>query len=188
MIGRCARDWGWTLSSFRVLNRARFCHWQRGTWWKTLTNLLVLRARPPFHGLACSSGAYKYESTPAAHQMFHRTVLPKLLDIRLHLCTGETMAHISLDSQTFFTPPAAELEPTRRNLAPVMTGSSQNDAVMISSDEESDYGDLDDGQSDTSFPSVDELRQRTIHEVAKPGSVASAGMCLSHPSLDRSLG
>lgn len=98
------------------------------------------------------------------------------------------MANIYLDSQIFFTPPvAADPKPTRRHLEPSITGCSQNDAVVISSDDESDYSDLDGGQSDTSFPSVDELRQPANHKVAASGSVASASK-LSSSSLDGPLG
>jgi len=119
--------------------------------------------------LLCCQTTVRIGPTCEAHQMFLRAVPPKLLDIWLHLRTGKTMAHISLDGQTLFTPPvAAEQETTRRNLASVMTRSSQNNAFMISSDEESDYGDLDDGQSDTSFQSIDELRQPAITWLLAP--------------------
>ncbi|KAK0621408.1 hypothetical protein B0T17DRAFT_289375 [Bombardia bombarda] len=107
------------------------------------------------------------------------------------------MAHISLDSQTFFTPPpsAAGGKATGRNRSPRnggpsvaslgdkeklqrdthdnqcgSTGFSLADAVLISSDSESDYGDLDDSQSDTSFPPIDELLPPAKHNV-ESGSV-----------------
>lgn len=62
------------------------------------------------------------------------------------------MANVCLDSQMFSTPVAAE--PKSRNVDPP---ASQSAAVMTSSNDESEHGDFDDGQSDTSFPSIDEL-------------------------------
>ena len=97
----------------------------------------------------------------------------------------------------FSAPVVTGSEPTsRESSAP---GCSQNDAVLISSDDESEYGDsvsdesehgnderehgdVDDGQSDTSFPSVDELlHQSTNHKDAASSSVVSAGMYSSSP-------
>jgi hypothetical protein len=99
----------------------------------------------------------------------------------------------------FSAPVVTGSEPTSRNLESSAIGCSQNDAVVISSDDESEYGDsesdesehgnVDDGQSDTSFPSVDELlHQPTKHKDAASGSVASAGMYSSSPFPGGSLG
>lgn len=55
-----------------------------------------------------------------------------------------------------------------------LAGPSQPDVVLISSDSESDYGDLKDGQSDTFSPPVDELRP-TKRNVGF-GSVAGPGL------------
>ncbi|KAK3370920.1 hypothetical protein B0T24DRAFT_667700 [Lasiosphaeria ovina] len=64
---------------------------------------------------------------------------------------------------------------TSRNPEPPVSGYSQNDAVVISSDNESEYGNFDDDQPDTSFPSVKELvRQPTIHRDTESGGLASA--------------
>lgn len=106
------------------------------------------------------------------------------------------MANTSLDSQTFFSlPSAAGGKPTsysrlpRNGGLPIAPLGSTDipqrdthgnrrrfsrlprvDVVLISSDSASDYGDLDDGQSDTSFPPVDELLP-----LAKSGTVTDAG-------------
>ncbi|RYP64826.1 hypothetical protein DL771_008606 [Monosporascus sp. 5C6A] len=113
------------------------------------------------------------------------------------------MANVTLDSQTFFTfPLAADRKSTSRNLwardgdSPVGSsrgsktpqhdtddpqrgagGASQDDAVLISSDGESDYGDLDDGISDI-FPSIEELLAAGRKDV-EPGSVAGIDKSLS---------
>ncbi len=103
---------------------------------------------------------------------------------RRPLSTRSTMASVSLDSQIFFTPPMAA-GPKPRGPKPDCpgAGSSQDCAVLISSDDESDYGDFDDGQSDTSFPSVDELlRQYVKRQDVETGSVAGAGTYLNSPS------
>ncbi|KAK0702719.1 hypothetical protein B0H67DRAFT_650083 [Lasiosphaeris hirsuta] len=85
------------------------------------------------------------------------------------------MANVCLDNQIFFTPLASE--PKRRNLEPPAIGYTQSVTVVISSDDESEHGDFDDGQSDTFFPSIGELiRQSSKHKDAESGSVASAGL------------
>ncbi|ORY70190.1 uncharacterized protein BCR38DRAFT_481334 [Pseudomassariella vexata] len=58
------------------------------------------------------------------------------------------MANISLDSQSFYT--AAGPTPTSRNPAFLSVGYSRDDALVISSSDESEYGHVDDSQSDTS--------------------------------------
>ncbi|KAK3933813.1 hypothetical protein QBC46DRAFT_454591 [Diplogelasinospora grovesii] len=96
------------------------------------------------------------------------------------------MANVSLDNQIFFTLPPRNRNPSvssfggpkapeqdthdpRRGTA----GASRDDAVLISSDDESDYGELDDGQSDTSFPPIEELLPARRKDV-ESGSVADA--------------
>ncbi|RYO98912.1 hypothetical protein DL764_006968 [Monosporascus ibericus] len=94
------------------------------------------------------------------------------------------MAGVRLDSQIFFTPPLAADPPTspkilaRRDL----TGSSQDDPVLISSDDESDYGDLDDATSVTSFPPIEELYRRARPEHSGSSIVAGAGNCFNATS------
>ncbi|KAM7210445.1 DHS-like NAD/FAD-binding domain containing protein [Rhypophila decipiens] len=55
-------------------------------------------------------------------------------------------------------------------------GTSADDAILISSDDESD-DDLDEGRSDTSFESLDRLLQNARNK-AKYGRVTGTGMCL----------
>ncbi len=97
------------------------------------------------------------------------------------------MASVSLDSQIFFTPTvAAGPKPWGQKPDRSAAGSSQDYAVLISSDDESDYGDLDDGQSDTSFPSIDELlHQSAKRQDVESGSVAGAGTYPNSPSPGR---
>ncbi|KAI3339720.1 hypothetical protein F4824DRAFT_507972 [Ustulina deusta] len=96
------------------------------------------------------------------------------------------MANISLDSQIFFTPLVATgQKPTGRNVRAQnggvsvtssrglemrqqdaydrrggAAGTSQGDAVLISSDDESDHDELDDSRSDISLPPIEELLLR----------------------------
>jgi hypothetical protein len=86
------------------------------------------------------------------------------------------MANVSLDSLVF-TPVVADLVPT---------GASQDDAFLISSDDESDYDSPDEDQSDTSFPTISELRLAAGRGDGKSSSIAS-GMYLNSPSLGESL-
>jgi hypothetical protein len=112
------------------------------------------------------------------------------------------MANITLDSQIFIANPmAADRDSTSPNLwardrDPSVAssrgpktpqhathgpqrgagGASQDDAVLISSDDESDYGDLDDGISDISFPPIKELLSG--RKDVEPGTVAGIGMYL----------
>lgn len=58
------------------------------------------------------------------------------------------------------------------------TGASQNDAILISSDDESDYDDLD-WQSDTSFPAPHELGNPAKYSSASSGTVDGEGTYLS---------
>ncbi|RYO79487.1 hypothetical protein DL766_009348 [Monosporascus sp. MC13-8B] len=90
------------------------------------------------------------------------------------------MANITLDTQTFFNPfGAVDPEPRRyasvasfeassgcqtspqedeaHDPQPSAAGASKDDAILISDDDDSDYGDCDDGQSDVSFPPIHEL-------------------------------
>jgi hypothetical protein len=123
------------------------------------------------------------------------------------------MANVTLDSQTFFTlPVAADRMSTSPNLwardgDPSVASSrgprtpqhathdpqrgigaaSQDDAVLISSDDESDYGDLDDGKSDISFPPIEELLRAAGCKDAEPGSIAGIGIYLESPSPGGSL-
>ena len=148
-----------------------------------------------------------------AHQMFQGTVLPTTFDIfanQRRAFTSSTMATVCLDSQVFYTPPAAAgPKPASRGLqvrngnpsaailgAPLRlplpqdahdaqhgsTGESWHDAVLIPSDDEPDDNDLDGSQSDTSFPPLDELRATACKEL-KSRSVVGAGMCLNLASL-----
>jgi hypothetical protein len=121
------------------------------------------------------------------------------------------MATVCLDSQVFYTPPAAAgPKPASRGVlgrngnpsaailgAPLPlplpqdayddqrggTGESWADAFLIPSDDESD-NDLDGSRSDTSFPLLDELVATASREV-ESSSVASAGMCLNLASPSR---
>ncbi|KAH8879177.1 hypothetical protein GQ53DRAFT_46862 [Thozetella sp. PMI_491] len=102
------------------------------------------------------------------------------------------MANISLDSQIFSRlPSAADGKPTSRSCSlrngdPSVVslggkeklqrdvhdnGSSLADAILIPSDSESDDGDFDDSQSNTSFPPIDELVP-SIRHIVESGSVA----------------
>ena len=54
-------------------------------------------------------------------------------------------------------------------------GSSLADAILIPSDGESDDGDFDDFQSDTSFPPIDELVP-PIRHIVESGSVCGTSM------------
>ncbi|KAB5581218.1 hypothetical protein GE09DRAFT_1213625 [Coniochaeta sp. 2T2.1] len=115
------------------------------------------------------------------------------------------MANITLDSQIFIANPmAADRISTSPNLwAPdgdpsVVSsrgpktpqhathdpqrgagGASQDDAVLISTDDESDYGDLDDGTSDISFPPIEELLLAAGRKHIETGSVAGVDRSLS---------
>ncbi|KAH8743810.1 hypothetical protein F5883DRAFT_530145 [Diaporthe sp. PMI_573] len=64
-------------------------------------------------------------------------------------------------------------------------GSSQDDAVLISSDNESDYSDLDDGQSDTPLPSLDELAKATRRVVASAGVYPNPASLIESSELTR---
>lgn len=112
------------------------------------------------------------------------------------------MANICLDSQIFFTSPvAAGPKPTSQvlwvqNEDPSVASSggpktprrdtydprrgvprTSDDAVLISSDDESDSRDLDDGRSDTSFPPIEELlRQPARRTDVESSSLSGAGM------------
>ncbi|RYO76171.1 hypothetical protein DL764_010303 [Monosporascus ibericus] len=91
------------------------------------------------------------------------------------------MAYITLDTQRFFNPSGVvnpepqryasvasfeassgrQTPPQREDEAhdpqPSAAGTSKDDAILISDDDDSDYGDFDDGQSDVSFPPVHKL-------------------------------
>ncbi|KAB5526499.1 hypothetical protein GE09DRAFT_1065063 [Coniochaeta sp. 2T2.1] len=72
------------------------------------------------------------------------------------------MANVSLDAPT-----AANPEPRSQNFyagnGKTSAGASQDDALLISSDNESDYGHFEDDQSDT-FPSIGELPLPSRHQ------------------------
>ncbi|KAK3933615.1 hypothetical protein QBC46DRAFT_348434 [Diplogelasinospora grovesii] len=113
------------------------------------------------------------------------------------------MAGISLDNQIFFEPPSVadgklagrSRSPQNRGFSVASLGSpkelqrdgfgtgrsptdpSMADAIVISSDSESDYNDLDNSQSDT-FPPVDELPVR--HNI-ESGSIAGISLCNNTP-------
>lgn len=93
------------------------------------------------------------------------------------------MAGICLDNQIFVEPPAAAASGLlSRDLGrSTAVPSQKEDVVLISSDDESDYGDLDDSQSDISFPPLDEVGRFAGDGVAESGSTASAGMCMYSP-------
>jgi hypothetical protein len=106
-------------------------------------------------------------------QVFSIVSNPLLLNTRV------TMANILLDSPILFTTLTGDAKSTSRNFwarngtlstassggpktpqhdpRPSTTGASQDDAVLISSDDETTYSDFDDGQSDTSFPPFEEI-------------------------------
>jgi hypothetical protein len=126
--------------------------------------------------------------------------------IRLLLNTGDTMADASLDSLVF-TPVVAGLEPRSRNLSAQngnlsrafsggpetlqhdsrhsATGASRDDAFLISSDDESDYDYLDEDQSNTSYPSMSELRLPAGRGDGKFSSIPGGMYLNSHPSASR---
>ncbi len=105
------------------------------------------------------------------------------------------MANISLDSQIFFTPLVATgQKPTGRNVRAQnggvsvtssrglemrqqdaydrrggAAGTSQGDAVLISSDDESDHDELDDSRSDISLPPIEELLLRAKRGITGTG-------------------
>jgi hypothetical protein len=137
-----------------------------------------------------------------AHQIFQGTVLPTTFDIFANQrrdFTGSTMATVCLDSQVFYTPPAAAgPKPASRGLqvrngnpfaailgAPLRqplpqdahdaqhgsTGESWYDAVLIPSDDEPDDNG---GQSDTSFPPLDELLATACKELKSRSVVGAA--------------
>jgi hypothetical protein len=141
---------------------------------------------------------------------FQKSLFPKSLAspaICLSLKTGDTMANVSPDS-LIFTPVVADLEPGSRNFwaqngnlstafsggpktpqhdsQHIATGASRTDAFLISSDDESDYGHLDEDQSDTSFPSIWELPLLARRGDGQSSSIAS-GMYLNSPSPGESL-
>jgi hypothetical protein len=117
------------------------------------------------------------------------------------------MANVSRDS-LIFTPMVADLEPRTRNVwaqngnlprafsggsktvhhdsRHSTTGASQDDAFLISSDDESDYDYLEEDQSNTSFPSISELRLAGGRGDGKSSSI-TGGMYLNSPSLGESL-
>ncbi|KAK3935037.1 hypothetical protein QBC46DRAFT_59056 [Diplogelasinospora grovesii] len=104
------------------------------------------------------------------------------------------MANVSLNSQILFTPLARHAKPTSRNFwlrngtlsaassgglktpqhdpRPSATGASQDDAVLISSDDETTYSDFDDGQSDTSFPPFKEIPLPSRRNDLKSSTIA----------------
>lgn len=120
------------------------------------------------------------------------------------------MASVSLDSQILFTlPMAADGKPTSRriwdqnqnrdssvassraskklqqdtyNPRRSTAGASQDDAILVSSDDESDWGDLEDSESDISFPPIEELFQTAKRRDSESGSAAGAGIYLNTPS------
>ncbi|RYP18334.1 hypothetical protein DL767_009854 [Monosporascus sp. MG133] len=91
------------------------------------------------------------------------------------------MANITFNTETFFNPSGVvdpeprryvsvvsfeassgrQTSPQREDEAhgpqPRAAGASKDDAILISDDDDSDYGDCDDGQSDVSFPPIHEL-------------------------------
>lgn len=58
------------------------------------------------------------------------------------------------------------------------TGASQDDAILVSSDDESD-DDVLDWQSDTSLPSLHELGNPARYDSAESGTASSKGMYLN---------
>ncbi len=77
------------------------------------------------------------------------------------------MSYVCLGNKIFFTPSVSVgPKPTIRDLETLAAGCSSNDVYVTSSDDKSDYGNLDDGQFDTSFLSVGELlHERVNHRV-----------------------
>jgi hypothetical protein len=80
-----------------------------------------------------------------------------------------------LDNESYFASRVAATMPACQ----MPTGKSPDDAFPVSSDDESDYDDLDDDQFDTLFPRLSELCRRGADNV-EIGSVAAPGM---HPNL-----
>ncbi|RYP19501.1 hypothetical protein DL767_009640 [Monosporascus sp. MG133] len=109
------------------------------------------------------------------------------------------MANITLDTQTFFNPSGA-VDPEPRRYASVVSfeassgrqtspqredeaydpqpsaaGASKDDAILISDDDDSDYGDCDDSQSDVSFPPIDELLASANRMVVQSSDTTDPG-------------
>ncbi|KAI1462870.1 hypothetical protein F4805DRAFT_12172 [Annulohypoxylon moriforme] len=78
------------------------------------------------------------------------------------------MANVSFEAQPFLPAAAGSIHlgPNPRS-----SGHSEFDPILIPSDDESDYGISDDGDSDTTFPSVDEIFAR----LRKVGSDSDLG-------------
>ena len=115
-------------------------------------------------------------------------------------------AFISLDNVVFFTPPSATgQKPASRRQVPLVpdkapsqassgvrqplqqatqdpkraAGSSENNAVLIPSDSDSDD---EDGRPDTSLPSIEELIRAAGRHRVTTGNAASSGMCPTSPT------
>ncbi|RYP49032.1 hypothetical protein DL768_005172 [Monosporascus sp. mg162] len=118
----------------------------------------------------CANAQFVYRILP-------RIVLPEIFGIFCDLAalsTCDTMANVSLDSSIFFTPlVAADRKLTNRHLL-ARNGDSSDDVVLVSSNNESDYGDLDDDLSDIYFPPSKELCQPARRDNVEPGNVAGA--------------
>ncbi|KAJ9138013.1 hypothetical protein NKR19_g7999 [Coniochaeta hoffmannii] len=84
------------------------------------------------------------------------------------------MANVTLDSQTSFKPQHDTNYPQRG-----AGSASQDNALLISSDDESDYDDLDDGKCDISLPPIEELLRAAGRKYAEPGNVAGVDKSFS---------
>ncbi|KAJ9137713.1 hypothetical protein NKR23_g8944 [Pleurostoma richardsiae] len=113
------------------------------------------------------------------------------------------MAKITLDQQNFYTGPPMSRDPWAPNRSPTISlsgrpetpqrdgrdsrrvaGASQDEALVISSDDESTYSDLDDDESDASLPPIEELALPARREEVGFGSVADAGKDFISPLDD----
>lgn len=84
---------------------------------------------------------------------------------------------------TFGVPLHLPLLENAQHLSRGGAGTSADDAILISSDDESD-DDLDEGRSDTYFESLDRLLQNARNRV-ESGRVTGTGMCLDLALLGR---
>ena len=93
------------------------------------------------------------------------------------------MANVSLDRQVFCAPAAAFPTPAIHE----PSGLSPDEALLISSDDESNYDDLEDSQSDVSFPPISELCQPAKSKDLERGGVVRPGRYLLLLSSSRSF-
>jgi len=146
---------------------------------------------PPFtHAdiLLSPSHDHRCHHAELARKRLPKALFPKSLGslaIRLLLDSGDMMANVSLDAPTAAFPKPRSQNFYAQNGKP-SAGASQNDVLLISSDDESDYGHFEEDQSDTSFPSLGELSLPGRHQGGKFCRVVGSAY-LNPPTLGESL-